>query len=147
MSMNKHFVLKKEDRAPQWRVFDAEGKILGRLATQIATVLRGKDKPYYTPHTDSGDYVVVINAEKIVLTGNKMEDKEYIRFSGWMGGKKVVTAKELLAKHPTQLVEKAVKGMLPKNKLNKEIFKKLKVYVGSEHPHKAQVATQAAKSA
>jgi len=140
MSMNKHFVLKKEERAPQWRVFDAEGKILGRLATQIATVLRGKDKPYYTPHTDSGDYVVVINAEKVALSGNKMEDKEYIRFSGWMGGKKVATAKELLAKHPTQLVEKAVKGMLPKNKLNKEIFKKLKVYVGPEHPHKAQVA-------
>ncbi len=143
MSMNKHFVLKKEDRAPQWRVFDAEGKILGRLATQIATVLRGKDKPYYTPHTDCGDYVVVINAEKVALSGNKMEDKEYIRFSGWMGGKKVSTAKELLEKHPTQLVEKAVKGMLPKNKLNKEIFKKLKVYVGPEHPHKAQVAKAA----
>ena len=143
MSMNKHFVLKKEDRAPQWRVVDAEGKILGRLATHIATVLRGKDKPYYTPHTDCGDYVVVINAEKVALSGNKMEDKEYIRVSGWMGGKKVATAKELLAKHPTQLIEKAVRGMLPKNKLNKEIFKKLKVYVGPEHPHKAQVAKAA----
>ncbi len=143
MSMNKHFVLKKEERAPQWRVVDAEGKILGRLATQIANVLRGKDKPYYTPHTDSGDYVVVINAEKVVLSGNKWEDKEYVRVSGWMGGKKVATAKEMLEKHPTQIVEKAVKGMLPKNKLNKEIFKKLKVYVGPEHPHKAQVAKAA----
>ncbi len=143
MSMNKHFVLKKEERRPQWRVVDAEGKILGRLATQIATWLRGKDKPYYTPHTDCGDYVVVINAEKVALSGNKMEDKEYIRVSGWMGGKKVATAKELLAKHPTQLIEKAVRGMLPKNKLNKEIFKKLKVYVGPEHPHKAQVAKAA----
>jgi large subunit ribosomal protein L13 len=140
MSMNKSFVLKKEERRPQWRVLDAEGKILGRLATQIADVLRGKDKPYYTPHTDSGDYVVVINAEKVVLSGNKMEDKEYISFSGFMGGKKVATAKEILAKHPTWLIEKAVKGMLPKNKLNKEVIKKLKVYVGPEHPHKAQVA-------
>ncbi len=140
MSMNKAFVLKKEERRPQWRVLDAEGKILGRLATQIANMLRGKDKPYYTPHTDSGDYVVVINAEKVRLSGNKMEGKEYISYSGWMGGKKVLTAKEVLAKHPTRLVEKAVKGMLPKNKLNKEIIKKLKVYVGSEHPHKAQVA-------
>ena len=142
--MNKHFVLKKEDRAPQWRVVDAEGKILGRMATEIATVLRGKDKPYYTPHTDCGDYVVVINAEKIVLTGNKMEDKEYIRVSGWMGGKKVATAKEMLEKHPEQIVEKAVKGMLPKNKLNAEIIKKLKVYVGPNHPHKAQLASQSA---
>jgi len=138
--MNKSFVLKKEERRPQWRLIDAEGKILGRLATQIADALRGKDKPYYTPHTDSGDYVVVINAEKVALSGNKMEDKEYIRVSGWMGGKKVATAKEVLEKHPTWLIEKAVKGMLPKNKLNKEIIKKLKVYVGPEHPHKAQVA-------
>ena len=144
MSINRSFVLKKEDRRPQWRVVDAEGKILGRMATQIADALRGKDRPFYTPHTDCGDYVVVINAEKIVLSGNKMEDKEYITVSGWMGGKKVTTAREMLEKHPTKLVEKAVKGMLPKNKLNKEIIKKLKVYVGPEHPHKAQVATQAA---
>ena len=143
MSMNKAFVLKKEERRPQWRVLDAEDQILGRLATRIANMLRGKDKPYYTPHTDSGDYVVVINAEKVKLSGNKLEDKEYIRFSGWMGGKKVMTAKELLEKHPTKLVEKAVAGMLPKNKLNQEIIKKLKVYVGSEHPHKAQVAKAA----
>lgn len=136
MSMNKSFVLKKEERKPQWRLIDADGKVLGRLATQVAEILRGKDKPYYTPHTDSGDYVVIINADKVVLTGNKMEEKEYISYSGWMGGKKILTARELVAKHPTGLIEKAVKGMLPKNKLNKEIIKKLKIYVGTEHPHK-----------
>ena len=143
MNMNKSFVLKKEERCPEWRVFDAEGKVLGRLATQVADALRGKDKPYYTPHTDSGDYVVIINADKIVLTGNKWEDKEYVRYSGWSSGKKVATAKELKEKHPTHIVELAVKGMLPKNKLNREILKKLKVYVGAEHPHKAQVAKTA----
>ncbi len=139
MSMNRSFVLKKEERRPQWRVIDAKGKILGRLATHIADALRGKDKPYYTPHTDSGDYIVVINAEKIELTGNKWEDKEYITVSGWIGGKKITTAKEMLKKHPTQLIEHAVKGMLPKNKLNSEIFKKSKVYTRPEHTHKAQV--------
>ena len=143
MSMNKAFVLKKEDRRPQWQVLDAKGKILGRLATRIADKLRGKDKPYYTPHTDSGDYVVVINADQVVLSGNKLEDKEYISFSGWMGGKKVLSAKEMFEKHPTKIITNAVKGMLPKNKLNKEIIKKLKVYVGSDHPHKAQIAKAA----
>ena len=141
--MNKSFVLKKEERKPQWRLMDAEGKVLGRLATHIADVLRGKDKPYYTPHTDSGDYVVVINADKIVLTGNKWEDKEYVRYSGWFGGKKVATAQEMKEKHPTAIIELAVKGMLPKNKLNREIIKKLKVYTGTEHPHKAQIAKAA----
>ncbi len=139
MNMNRSFTLKNEDRAPQWRVVNAEGKILGRLATQIADMLRGKDKPYYTPHTDSGDYVVVINAEKIVLSGSKMKDKEYISYSGWIGGKKVKTAREIMEKHPTRIIEYAVKGMLPKNKLNREIIKKLKIYVGEEHPHKAQI--------
>jgi len=143
MNMNKSFVLKKEARNPEWRVIDAEGKVLGRLATQVADALRGKDKPYYTPHTDSGDYVVVINASKIVLTGNKWEDKEYVSFSGWSSGKKVATAKEMKEKHPTDIIELAVRGMLPKNKLNREILKKLKVYVGAEHPHKAQVAKAA----
>ncbi len=143
MNMNKSFVLKKEERKPQWRLMDAEGKVLGRLATHIADVLRGKDKPYYTPHTDSGDYVVVINADKIVLTGNKWEDKEYVRYSGWFGGKKVATAQEMKEKHPTAIIELAVKGMLPKNKLNREIIKKLKVYTGTEHPHKAQIAKAA----
>ncbi len=143
MNMNKSFVLKKEERKPQWRLIDAEGKVLGRLATHIADALRGKDKPYYTAHTDCGDYIVVINADKIILTGNKWEDKEYVRYSGWFGGKKVATAREMKEKHPTAIVEMAVKGMLPKNKLNNEIYKKLKVYVGTEHPHKAQIGKAA----
>ncbi len=126
------------DQNIEWRVIDAEGKILGRLATQIADALRGKDKPYYTPHTDCGDYVVVINADKVVMTGQKMSDKEYVTYSGWMSGKKVTLAKDLMKKHPTKIVELAVKRMLPKNTLNSDIYRKLKVYAGSEHPHKAQ---------
>ena len=140
MNMNRSFVLKKEERSPQWHLIDAKDKVLGRLATGVADMLRGKDKPYYTPHTDSGDYVVIINAEKIVLTGNKWEDKEYITYSGLSSSKKVTTAKEMLVKHPTKIIELAVKGMLPKNKLNREIIKKLKVYTGPEHPHKAQLS-------
>lgn len=140
MDMNKSFCLRKEDSAPAWRVIDAQGKVLGRLATHIADALRGKDKAFYTPHTDSGDYIVVINAEKIVLTGNKLEGKIYDRYSGWMGGYKVTSAKDMLAKKPEFLIEHAVKGMLPKNKLSDAIIKKLKVYAGSEHPHKAQVS-------
>lgn len=143
MDMNKSFVLKTADRNPQWRVIDAKGKVLGRLATEIADILRGKDKATYTPHTDSGDYVVVINATQIVLTGNKLDGKEYARYSGWMGGLKTMTARELLAKHPTKMIEFAVRGMLPKNKLNRQIIKKLKVYNGSEHPHRAQNAVSA----
>lgn len=138
--MNKTFFLRKEDVAPTWKLIDAEGQILGRLATDIADALRGKDKAVYTPHTDGGDYIVVINAEKVKLTGDKLEQKEYDRYSGWMGGYKVRTAKEMLEKHPTHLVEHAVKGMLPKNKLSRQVIKKLKVYAGSEHPHKAQLA-------
>lgn len=141
MSMNRAFFLKNEERKPNWHLIDAEGKVLGRLATQIADILRGKDVPTYTPHTDSGDYVVVINAEKIVLTGNKWEGKEYITYSGWISGKKVKTANEMLAKHPTDIIALAVKGMLPKNKLNRAIIKKLKVYTGTEHPHFAQINT------
>ena len=136
----KSFLAKKADIQPKWHVVDAEGKILGRMATQIADMLRGKDQPTYTPHTDSGDYVVVINAEKVKLTGDKLEQKEYDRYTGFMGGYRVRTAKEMLVKHPTHLVEHAVKGMLPKNTLNREIIKKLKVYAGAEHPHKAQVS-------
>jgi len=137
--MNRSFVLKKEDHKPTWKLIDAEGQVLGRMATKIADMLRGKDQPYYTPHTDCGVYIVVINADKVVLTGNKMEDKEYARYTGWMGGYKVATAKELMEKHPTKIIELAVKRMLPKNKLSRQIFKKLKVYVGPEHPHKAQI--------
>ncbi len=139
MDMNKIFLLKKEQAKPQWHVVDAEGKVLGRLATEIADKLRGKDKPYFTPHTDSGDYVVVINADKVMLTGNKWEGKIYDWHTGWMGGYKTTSAKDLMAKHPTEIVFLAVRGMLPKNKLNRQIIKKLKVYAGNEHPHKAQV--------
>lgn len=141
MDMNKTFFLRKEDRKPRWRVIDASGKVLGRMATEIADALRGKDRAHYTPHTDSGDYVVVVNAEKIHLTGNKWKGKIYDRYTGWMGGYKVLTAKELMAKHPTRLVEYAVKGMLPKNKLSAQILKKLKVYVGKDYPHTAQIAS------
>lgn len=136
MSMNRHFVLRKEDVNPQWRVFDASGKILGRLATEVANILRGKDKAYYTPHTDCGDYVVIVNADKIVLTGNKMEDKTYIRVSGYMGGKKETLAKDMC---PEEMVTLAISRMLPKNRLSRQIIKKLKVYKGAEHPHAAQV--------
>ena len=142
MDFNKTFFLRKEDAKPKWQVIDADGQILGRLATRVADILRGKDKAQFTNHTDGGDYVVIINAEKIQLTGNKWEQKEYKRHSGWMGGLKVRTAKEMLEKHPGQIIEKAVKGMLPKNRLSRQIFKKLKVYTGSEHPHTAQVSTK-----
>ena len=138
MNMNKAFFLRKEDRTAKWIRVDAEGQVLGRLATQIADMLRGKNKAYYTPHTDSGDYVVVTNAEKIKLTGNKWATKEYVRYTGWIGGQKTQTAQELLKKHPEQLITLAVKGMLPKNKLSRQIIKKLKVYVGNDHPHIAQ---------
>src|SRR6478752_7908431 len=111
MDMNRAFLLKKEDRNPQWHLIDADGKVLGRLATQIADILRGKDRPEFTPHTDSGDYVVVINAEKIHLTGNKWEGKVYDKYTGWIGGYKTETAQELMAKDPTELIMRAVKGM------------------------------------
>jgi large subunit ribosomal protein L13 len=139
MDMNSTFFLRKEDRLPKWKLIDAQGQVLGRLATQIADALRGKDKAIYTPHTDAGDYVVVINAEKIVLTGNKMEDKTYERYSGWIGGLHVATPKELLKKHPERIIEYAVKGMIPKTKMGDAMLSKLRVYAGSEHPHKAQV--------
>jgi len=139
MGFNKAFFLKKEDRKPAWIVLDAEGQVLGRLATKIADTLRGKNKPTYTPHTDGGDYVVVINAEKVVMTGKKMQNKIYDRYTGWMGGYKEQTAKELMEKHPTKIIELAVKRMLPKNKLSASILKKLKIYAGPEHPHGAQI--------
>jgi large subunit ribosomal protein L13 len=138
MDMNKAFFAKKETQKSEWKLVDAQGETLGRLATKIADALRGKDKPVYTPHADTGDYIVVINAEKIVLTGNKWEGKEYASYSGWMGGLKTINAQNLMKKHPTQLIENAVKGMLPKNKLNRQVIKKLKVYAGSDHPHAAQ---------
>ena len=141
MDMNRCLFVKKEVRAPKWRLVDASGKILGRLATEIADALRGKDKASYTPHTDAGDYVIVTNCEKIILTGNKWEDKIYSSFSGWRSGLKELSANEVFKKDPTLIVQYAVKGMLPKNKLSRQVIKKLKVYVGTDHPHKAQVET------
>ena len=122
----------------KWYVVDAENKILGRLATEIASRLRGKHKPTFSPFIDNGDFIIVTNAEKIQLTGKKWDDKKYYRHTGYMGGIKETTAKELLEKHPTDLIFKAVKGMLPKNKLGRAQLKKLKVYTGADHPHKAQ---------
>ena len=143
MLMNKAFYLKNEERDPKWRVIDADGQVLGRLATQLADILRGKDKPEFTLHTDCGDYVVIINAEKIKLTGDKWNQKEYARYTGWMGGYKVRTAKEMLVLHPEDIITLAVQRMLPKNKLSRQIIKKLKVYTGSKHPHAAQIAPAA----
>jgi large subunit ribosomal protein L13 len=141
MAFNKAFFLRKEDRNPQWVLIDAEGQVLGRLATQIADILRGKNKPTYTPHTDGGDYVVVLNVDKIVMTGNKRRDKVYGHYTGWIGGYKEETAEQLEAKHPTKLLELAVKRMLPDNKLRNDFMRKLKIFVGTEHPHTAQVIT------
>ncbi len=121
-----------------WYVVNAEGKILGRLATEIASRLRGKHKPSFSDFIDNGDFIIVTNAEKIQLTGNKWDDKKYYHHTGYMGGIKETSAKELMDKHPTELLMKAVKGMLPKNKLGRAQLKKLKIYAGSEHPHKAQ---------
>jgi large subunit ribosomal protein L13 len=138
MNMNKTFYPRKEDVVAGWCHIDADGLVLGRLATFVADRLRGKDKAHYTPHTDCGDYVVITNADKIVLSGDKWDDKEYVTVSGWKGGKKETAAKDLHAKHPTRLIELAVKRMLPKNKLSAQIIRKLKIYAGFEHPHKAQ---------
>ncbi|MBD3724598.1 MAG: 50S ribosomal protein L13 [Flavobacteriaceae bacterium] len=122
----------------QWIVVDAEGHNLGRFASKVAMLLRGKYKPNYTPHVDCGDNVIVINAEKINLTGNKLNDKVYTRHTGYPGGQRTLTAREQQAKNPATIVEKAVKGMLPKNKLGAELFRNLNVYVGAEHKHGAQ---------
>jgi large subunit ribosomal protein L13 len=129
---------KKSDNPQKWCLVDANGAVLGRLASQVAHRLRGKHNPKFTPHVDAGDWVIVINAEKIVLTGRKMDQKMYYRHSGYIGGLKQMSAKELLEKKPEELVRSAVKGMLPKNKLGRQLFKKLKVYTGNAHPHEAQ---------
>ncbi len=130
--------MRKEDVQRDWYIVDAQGMTLGRMCTKIATVLRGKHKASFTPHVDCGDNIIVINADKVRLTGNKMDDKVYFSHSGYPGGQKSITAKELLAKKPYALIEKSVKGMLPKNKLGRAMFKKLFVYAGAEHPHAAQ---------
>jgi large subunit ribosomal protein L13 len=122
----------------KWFVVDAEGKTLGRLASQVAAILRGKHKPTFTPHTDTGDFVIIINAEKVVLTGRKLSDKIYTRFSGYPGGLKEIPAGVMLAKHPERLLEHAIKGMLQHNRLGAQMYRKLKVYAGPNHPHAAQ---------
>lgn len=130
---------KNSDNKCKWWFVDAKGEVLGRLATRIASRLRGKHNPLFTPHVDTGDWVVVVNADKIILTGKKMEKKNYYRHSGYIGGLKTTTAKELIEKSPEDLIRFAVKGMLPKNRLGRKLFKKLKVYAGDKHPHDAQM--------
>jgi large subunit ribosomal protein L13 len=134
----KTHVVKGADIQRNWYVVDAEGQNLGRLATRIATVLRGKHKPTYTPGLDVGDYVIVINADKITVTGNKLDKKKYYRPSLHPGGLKEITMRRMLQTHPDRIIERAVRGMLPKNRLGRAMFKKLKVYAGDTHPHAAQ---------
>lgn len=136
--IQKTYSMKESEIDKKWYLVDAEGKVLGRMATQIATILRGKNKPSFTPHLDMGDNVIVINAEKVVLTGSKSEDKEYFRHSQYPGGIKMVNIKKIREQKPEYIIEHAVKGMLPKGRLGRHVIKNLKVYVGSEHPHAAQ---------
>jgi large subunit ribosomal protein L13 len=136
----KTYSTKARDVERQWHIIDASGKTLGKLATQIATLLMGKHKPTYVPYLDTGDYVIVLNAAKVKVTGKKAKQKTYYRHSGYPGGIKAETFEEMLAAHPTRVIEHAVKGMLPHNRLGRAMFKKLKVYVGDSHPHQAQVA-------
>jgi large subunit ribosomal protein L13 len=134
----KTIVAKSKEVTRDWYLVDAENQVLGRIATTIANVLRGKNKPTFTPSVDTGDFIIVVNAEKIALTGNKRADKMYYSHSGYPGGIKSITAGKLLDKKPEDLIKHAVKGMLPKNKLARHMLSKLKIYAGSEHPHKAQ---------
>ena len=129
---------KQSDIKEKWIIVDAKGAVLGRLASNIAARLRGKHNPLFTPHVDTGDWVVVVNADKIVLTGGKWQKKNYYRHSGYIGGLKTITAQKLMEKRPEDLIRFAVKGMLPKNRLGRKLFKKLKVYAGDQHPHAAQ---------
>lgn len=134
----KTYTPKTTDIQRRWLVVDAEGKVLGRLASEVAQLLRGKHKPMYTPHLDTGDFVVVINADKIRLTGNKAEQKTYFRHTGYMGGDKLIPFRDMQEKHPERIIDLAVKGMLPKNNLGRLMRRKLKVYAGPDHPHAAQ---------
>lgn len=129
---------KKETVERKWYVIDAEGEVVGRLCSRIAHVLRGKHKPSFTPHIDTGDFIIVVNADKVRFTGQKLFQKEYQTYSGYQGGQKIATARELMAKKPFAIIERGVKGMLPKNRLGRAMFKKLFVYAGPEHPHAAQ---------
>ena len=137
MNKSTHYA-KPGEVERKWVLIDAAGATLGRLATKAARILRGKDKPQFTPHTDTGDFVIIINADKVKLTGNKAEHKSYWRYSGWLGGLKTESYKDAMAKHPERVVEHAVKGMLPHNTLGRKQGMKLKVYAGPEHPHAAQ---------
>jgi large subunit ribosomal protein L13 len=134
----KTLFAKKTEVQKKWHVIDADGMVAGRLASRVSMVLRGKDKPVYTPHVDTGDFVIIINADKVRLTGNKLEQKAYYRHSGYPGGLKKVLAKDLMKDSPEKIIISAVKGMLPKNKLGRRQLSKLKVYSGPDHPHKAQ---------
>jgi len=134
----KTYTPKAGEIEKKWFVIDAEGQVLGRLASEIAQILRGKHKPTFAPHVDTGDFVVVVNADKIILTGNKLSAKQYFRHSGYPGGTNFTTAAEMISKYPERVIEAAVKGMLPSNKLATRQLKKLKVYAGPDHPHKAQ---------
>lgn len=136
--MRTTYMAKPNEVERRWWVIDAEGQTLGRLASEIAYILRGKHKPEFTPHVDTGDYVIVINAEKVNLTGRKWQQKEWIRVSGYPGGQQRTKYIELRNRKPTLIIEKAVRGMLPKNRLGRKMFKKLKVYAGPDHPHQAQ---------
>lgn len=140
--MMKTFSAKKEEVKKDWLLVNASGKTLGRLSSKLAMLLRGKHKPIYTPHVDTGDFVVVINAEKIALTGKKAENKRYYHHTGYPGGIKSVVLKDLLKKKPENIIQFAVKGMLPKNSLGRKMIKKLKIYKGEKHPHKAQKPLQ-----
>ena len=135
----KTYQAKKEEVDHRWYLVNAEGKVLGRLATELARVLRGKNKPTFTPHVDTGDFIIVVNAEKVVLTGKKLKDKMYYHHTGYPGGMKQVSAEKLLAKKPTEMIRIAVKGMLPKNSLGREMLRKMKIYAGANHPHEAQM--------
>jgi large subunit ribosomal protein L13 len=135
----KTYLPKIEVDQRKWHVIDANGAILGRLAVQIADTLRGKNKPIYTAHIDAGDFVVVINAEKVALTGKKETDKQFMTYSGWKGGEAYRTVSQIRARHPEKLITHAVRGMVPKNRLGRRLMTKLKVYKGSKHPHSAQM--------
>ena len=134
----KTYLAKKEDRAEEWYLMDAEGQVLGRLASEIALRLRGKHKPIYTPHSDTGDFIIVVNCGKLTLTGNKLTDKMYYHHSGFPGGIKQISAGKLLIKAPEKVLQYAVRGMLPKNSLGRQMLRKLKIYKGNSHPHQAQ---------
>ncbi len=134
----KTYMAKQGELATRWYVVDADGKVLGRLATKVATILMGKHRPEYTPHVDTGEFVIVVNAEKVVLTGSKWTQRQYESFSGYPGGKKSISAEEMRQRHPDRIVKDAVRRMLPKTRLGRHMLAKLKVYAGPDHPHQAQ---------